>query len=253
MTFPSLTQTFHKAPYPRISPTNPSLSCVDKTVVITGGGRGIGRAITKNFFLAGANVFIIGRSKASLKDTAAELSTISSANDSSSKVRVAYQAADVSDQDSVQSALSAAVKQFGGIDIVVNNAGYLDAHKVVAESDLSDYWRCYEVNVKAGIVVLQEFLRHAKLGATFINISSGVAHIPYYHGFSAYASSKMAFARVCEMAQGENPEVRIFSVQPGSIETDMARKVSNLEETLGTKADDDIGMSPRVMMRDGTS
>jgi NAD(P)-dependent dehydrogenase (short-subunit alcohol dehydrogenase family) len=151
----------------------------------------------------------------------------------------------------VQSALSSAVKQFGSIDIVVNNAGYLDAHEAVASSDISDYWRCYEVNVKAGIIVLQEFLRRAKPGATFINISSGAAHVPFYHGFSAYVSSKMAFARVCELAQGENPEVRIFSVQPGSIETDMARKVSNVEETLGMKVDDDIGMSRRVMVRDG--
>lgn len=234
MSHPKFTQTFHNAPYPRISPSLPSLSCHGKAVVITGGGRGIGRAIARNFATAGANVFVIGRSEASLRDTVVELSELGCSSTITTKAQVGHQTADASNQEAVKSALAAAVEMFGGIDILVNNAGYLDAHQPITSSDLEDYWRCYEVNVKAGLIALQEFLKFAKPGATFINISSGAAHIPRISDFSAYSSSKMAFARVCEYVQSENPELRVFSVQPGSIETDMSRKAP------GVKTSDDI-------------
>jgi len=228
MPHPKFTPTFHNAPYPRISPSQPRLSCNGKVVVITGGGRGIGRAIATNFAIAGANVFIIGRNEASLRDTMVELSEQSSSSPTTTKPQFGCQAADTSDQEAVKSAIATAVERFGRIDIMVNNAGYLDAHKPISASDLEDYWRCYEVNVKAGIIVVQEFLKIAEPGATFINVSSGASHISRIHNYSAYSSSKMAFARICEYVQGENQELRVFSIQPGSIETDMAKKARDL-------------------------
>jgi NAD(P)-dependent dehydrogenase (short-subunit alcohol dehydrogenase family) len=234
MSIPKFTPTFHKAPYPRIAPSLPSLSCTGKTVFITGGGGGIGRAIARNFAEAGANVFIVGRSEANLRDTVAELSELASSG-ASTEGSFDYQAVDITDQAGVESAFASAVKKFGDVDIVVNNAGFMDSRVPIVSADLEDWWRSYETNVKGGFIVLQQFLKLAKPGATFINISSGLAHVPYFGGHSAYSSSKAAFARVCELAQGENPELRVFNVQPGSIFTEGSKK------TKGLKQDDDIG------------
>ncbi|KAF2093258.1 NAD(P)-binding protein [Rhizodiscina lignyota] len=233
MAHPSFTPTYHTKPYAQISASNPHLSCKGKVAFITGGGRGIGRSIARAFAIAGAKVFIIGRSEASLKDTWEELSKV---NESSDPADAAYMAADACDRAAVKSALDAAMRLFGSIDILVNNAGYLDANRSIVDSDFDDYWRCYEVNVKAGIIIAQEFLHLAQPGATYINISSGAAHIPYIQNFSAYSSSKMAFARIVEFMQGENPELRVFNVQPGALKTDMQLKAPHIQ------ADDHIDL-----------
>jgi NAD(P)-dependent dehydrogenase (short-subunit alcohol dehydrogenase family) len=93
---PTFTSIFHKTLYPRIEPSNPSLSCAGKTVFITGGGRGIGRAIARAFITAGANVFIIGRSESSLREAAFELSNAAAAGSTTATAtRVGYHVADV--------------------------------------------------------------------------------------------------------------------------------------------------------------
>ena len=222
--------TYHNAVYPSISPSLPSLNCKGKTVVVTGGSRGIGRAIFHNFITAGANVFIIGRSEASLRQAATEL-------DETAKARVGYQAADVNDQEAVKAAFMNTVEKFGGIDILVNNVGYTDKMQPVSSFDLEDYWRCYEVNVKGGLIVLQEFLKLAKPKATLINISSKTS-IGMYGTLSAYSSSKLAFAKICEFAQAEIPDLREFNVHPGTVNTDGAKKL-----VPDMKAVDDISTS----------
>lgn len=232
---PSFTSTFHNDPYPSISPIQPSLSCKGRNVFITGGGRGIGRGIAENFLTAGANVFLMGRSETILQETCNELAK--SCGDTS---RVSYKAADILDAAAVRLIIDAGVEKMGSIDILISNAGYLDAHQPISTSDLNDYWKCFEVNVRGSLTVLQEFLRVAKLGATYINVSSGAAHILRNWGFSAYSSSKMAFARIVEFLSLERPELRLFNVQPGAIKTDMASKAPELN------ADDDISKSSRT-------
>jgi short-subunit dehydrogenase len=90
MSSPSFLSIHHHAPYPRISSSFPSLSCKGKTAVVTGGSRGIGRAVFHNFITTGGNVFIIGRSEVSLREAAFEL-------DEAAKAHVGYQVADIGD------------------------------------------------------------------------------------------------------------------------------------------------------------
>jgi NAD(P)-dependent dehydrogenase (short-subunit alcohol dehydrogenase family) len=61
----------------------------------------------------------------------------------------------------VKAALTVAVEKFGRIDILVNNVGYTDYMQPISSFDIEDYWRCYEVNVKGSLIVLQEFLKFA--------------------------------------------------------------------------------------------
>jgi NAD(P)-dependent dehydrogenase (short-subunit alcohol dehydrogenase family) len=233
-TWNSFTSTWHSKAYPSISPTNPSLSAKGKVVLITGGSRGIGKSIAIGFAQAGASTIIItGRSNVTMVSAAKEVEAASSILDT----KVATFEADISDPIAIKIVLKTVKQEFGLIDILVSNAGYLNTPGPIASAPLDDYWTTFETNVKGSIVVAQEMLR-AQAGAansTFISINSGAAHIPYIPDYSAYAASKMATLRVMEYLHHEEPEMRVFSVQPGTVDTDMQRKA-------GRDAADDIGL-----------
>jgi NAD(P)-dependent dehydrogenase (short-subunit alcohol dehydrogenase family) len=216
--YPSFTKAFHHAPYPNISPSNPTLSAEGKIILITGGGTGIGKATTAAFIEVGATaIVLIGRTESTLKAAQAELS-LTNTN------VVDYRLADTTDPVAVEEAFSTTVQRYGKIDVLVNNAGYLSVHKPLAESPLDDYWRGFEINIKGPIVTTQAFLKIARPGATLINVSSGAAHIPYIPNYSGYSAAKLASSKIMEYVQRENPELRVFNLQPGTVETNMAKK-----------------------------
>jgi len=215
--YPSFTEISHRSPYPDISPSNPILSATGKIILITGGGTGIGKAIATAFLEARAAVVIlIGRTEAHLKATQAELSLLKTTT-------VHYFVADITDQVAVKKSFSAAIQLYGKIDVLVNNAGYLSVHTSLAKSPLEDYWRGFEINIKGPIITTQAFLKISQPGATLINVSSGAAHIPYIEEFSGYSAAKLAAVKIMEYVQHENPELRVFSINPGFVETNMAR------------------------------
>lgn len=233
---PSFVAKCHHDTYASISEANHELSCEGKMVFITGGGRGIGRAIAKSFAIAKAEgIFLIGRNKYDLQTTAKEILTTNAVSAGSTKVL--YFVADITDAQAVSSAIQQAIDSLGRIDVLVQNAGYLDAHRSVIDSDLDDFWRTFEVNVKGGLTVIQEFLKVAPvLGATLINIGSGAGHIPYIPGYAAYSASKLSLAKIVEYVHHENPHLRVFNINPGAIATEMQAKAGDIA------ARDNIGM-----------
>lgn len=228
--------TYHHATYPAISESNPELSCKGKVIFITGGGRGIGRAVAKSFAVAGARgIFLVGRTKSDLLDAVMEIAKLTESADDPTVVRHAE--ADVTDMKSVASAFKLAIEAFGHIDVLIQNAGYLDGHRSVSSSNLDDYWKTFEVNVKGGLIVIQQFLNHhIQVGDTIINIGSGAGHMPYIPGYSAYSASKLGLAKIVEYVQHENPHLRVFNINPGAIATEMQAKAGDIA------ASDDIGM-----------
>lgn len=162
---PSFTPTFHNKPYTSIDLTSSNLSCNGMVYLSPAGARGLGRAIAENFITVWTSVFLKGFSKSTVQEAAHEIS--GSCSDAS---RVPYKATDALDPSAVRSAIGAAVEHLGAIDVLINNAGYLDERKSVAESNLPDYRNSLEAIAKGG------FLRVARSGVTYINISSGVAH-----------------------------------------------------------------------------
>ena len=134
---PSMTRTWHTDTYPDIDPRKrPDLSLNGKTIVITGGGRGIGRALSEAFATADVGtIAILGRRQDIVFDTKRE---IEAKNDN---VKLTTHVADVTDISSVRKA----AQEIGSWDVLVSNAGYLSTLEPLVEADPEEWWRAFEV------------------------------------------------------------------------------------------------------------
>ncbi len=221
MAFPAWTPTTRHDTYPAISPTNPALSSKGKIVIITGGGSGIGAATALSSAKSGARAIIItGRTEKSLAASVAAIKAL----ELSCEAR--YFVADFVDAPRVEAISCAVSAEFGQIDEVVSNAGYLPDHGLLKDAHLEYWWRAFQVNALGAFTVLQAFLRHTTREATFISIASALAHL-YFPGFSSYGANKLAAVKLLQDAQEEWPGRRFFTVQPGPIDTETTSK-SNL-------------------------
>jgi len=214
--FPSFTRNWHTAPYAAIDPTRPELSAAGKTIVITGGGSGLGVSIARAFAKASASrLGLIGRTERTLAATKAGLLAAHPG------IEIHTAVADVTDRAQISAAFDSFAASFGRIDVFVNNAGYLPSPGAVASTDTDDWWRGFEINVKGSLLATQAFLRHAATDAVLINNSTGLAHSEPFPGFSGYASSKLAGTKLFDYVQAENPGIRVVNLQPGIVETAM--------------------------------
>ncbi|EXJ56039.1 hypothetical protein A1O7_08970 [Cladophialophora yegresii CBS 114405] len=223
MVLPSLTTKYHHAPYPSIDPNRPELSASGKVVVVTGGGTGIGAATALAFVTAGARVVaLLGRRPQPLQE-------------SKSQIQSAYPSAeiltfplDVTDEAAVGDCFASLTHRYRGIDVCINAAAYLSDQGTIAAGPVSEFWKAFEVNVKGGFIVAQQFLRNgSRDGSVLIGINSLIAHLPasiVEQCPASYASSKIALAKLYEYVASENPGVRCYSLHPGVVETEMAAK-----------------------------
>ncbi|PQE33602.1 hypothetical protein CJF32_00003463 [Rutstroemia sp. NJR-2017a WRK4] len=218
--FPGYTPTWHDKSYPYIAPTRPELSVAGKTIIVTGGGTGIGASIAQSFALAGAKAIgLLGRRENVLLETAAKLSSIAPS------VQISHALADVADASALSTAMSSLSQTFSSkIDIFVSNAGYFPTVGSIADTDAEDWWKAFEINVKGGFNAINSFLAVAASGAKFINVSTGAATIPSWPGFSAYSASKLAMLRIMEHLNLEREDIWSVSVHPGVVATDMNTK-----------------------------
>lgn len=230
----NFTKTYHTKSYPSISPTRPDLSAAGKTVLVSGGGRGLGIGIVEAFATAGAaHIIILGRSTAALQEVAERTRA------AHPSTKISTVSGDVSRDEDVARAFSETTSGGGaGVDIVVANAGYLPTVAPVAAaggegaSDFTeDWWKGWEVNVKGLFLLARQFLASARPGGVFVNVSAAAAHLnPPLPGFSAYAGSKLGAARLVETLQLEHPSFRFYNVHPGVVQSEMLTK-SGLKES----------------------
>ena len=217
--FPPYTKTTHRSSYAAIDPKNPANSASGKVVLVTGGGSGVGKGVAKAFVEAGAKaVAILGRRKEILTKAKTELESAGS-----SKI-LAFEA-DVVDQTALNAAFESVEKAFGGIDVVVANAGYFSSQAPAATADVADWWKAFEINIKGTLLTFQAFMAHkGHHSLTFIALNTGAAHVGVMPNFSGYAVSKAGEAQLIPYLQAENPDVKIVSFHPGVIETEMMTK-----------------------------
>jgi NAD(P)-dependent dehydrogenase (short-subunit alcohol dehydrogenase family) len=220
--FPSFTSTWHADTYAGIDPKRPELSLTGKSIVITGGGSGIGGAIANSIAKAGASrIAIIGRRPEILASKKIELQALSPSS------QILTIGADISNEQEISSAFAKIKSSFGPLDILISNAAYFGGATPVLEDNIQEYFTSFEVNVKGTFLTTKAFLANSVIDATILNITTAITHIPaeYFPGFSAYASSKMASTIYLNYVQAENPKLHVIQVHPGQVLTDMSAKV----------------------------
>jgi NAD(P)-dependent dehydrogenase (short-subunit alcohol dehydrogenase family) len=208
MSFPRPTNAVHTDTYSAISPSRPELSKAGQRIVITGGGYGIGRELVLAFAEAGASeIAILGRKEAQLRETQ-EIS-----QKTFPKTKVQYFIADVTDEKAVKKAAEA----FGEWNTLQMNAGYLPDKNNVANADINEWWKGFEINLKGAAITLQSFLPFKGKNAIVIGVSTGGISFPKAMavGHSGYLASKTALINLLEYVAAEEPDVRFTTIHPG--------------------------------------
>jgi 3-oxoacyl-[acyl-carrier protein] reductase len=201
------------------------LGLTGKRVLLTGGSRGIGRAIALGLVRAGANVTACyNRESEDVERLRRELTEIGGGS------RLVQ--ADVSDPASVERFVSNARQALGGLDALINNAGIV-SHKPIDQLELEEWRRVIDTNLTAVFLVTKAALPAMGEGASIVNITSAVA----MRGMPArthYISSKagmIGFTRaLCKEVGGRG--IRVNAVAPGIIETD---QTAGLDEAGRTR------------------
>lgn len=219
-TFKSFTKTWHKKPYPQISPTRPELSLSGKVVFITGGGSGIGKAPAIAFAQANAKaIAIFGRRVERLKSAAEEIRNASPKG----ATKVAFEGVDLSQRAAVDAAFASAVNQLGGakIDVFISNAGTSPTPGTVAGYDEKTFHDGLQLNIGAAFNVIGAISPLLASDAKVLNISSGIGHIDPFPGLWVYSITKAANIKIFDYFQSENPNLRVINVQPGVVTTEL--------------------------------
>jgi len=185
--------------------------------IVTGGGRGIGKAIALGLAKAGCSVAVVARSEDQLAETVREITHFG--------CRAISVNADVSDPAAVQGMVNQVEESLGSVDLLVNNAGLAGPIGPTWENDPDAWWRCLEVNLRGPMLcsraVLPEMI--ARGGGRIVNVASGAGTfaIPY---LGAYVTSKTALIRFTEILalEAEANGIRVFAIEPGTVHTAMA-------------------------------
>jgi 3-oxoacyl-[acyl-carrier protein] reductase len=184
--------------------------------VVTGGSRGIGLAIADALAEAGASVVITGRDQSHLDSAVAHLTVHGS--------RVAATQADVRIAGEAARAIDGAAQRFGGLDILINNAG-VGLFARVAEMSVEQWRDVIDTNLSGVFYCCHAAIPHMRRrsGGWIINISSLAASNPFV-GAAAYCASKAALNAFSEalMQEVRYDNIRVSYVMPGSVSTGFA-------------------------------
>ena len=188
-----------------------------QVAVVTGGGRGLGRAFAQHLAAAGSHVAIVARSAGELAITASLITA--------ARGRAFAVPADITDAVAIGAAFARIEAELGAIDLLVNNAGVVGPLGPFADSTAAVWWRTLEVNLLGQILCARHVLPGmiARRRGRIISISSGggATMLPY---FSAYITSKTALIRFSEcLAHEVAPHgLAVFAIGPGTVRTAMS-------------------------------
>jgi NAD(P)-dependent dehydrogenase (short-subunit alcohol dehydrogenase family) len=189
-----------------------------RVAIVTGGGRGIGRAIALELADAGAAVAAVARSSAEVDETARLIAERGG--------RAIALTADVASRTDVERVAAETEARLGPVDILINNAGVSGPSTPLAETDPDEWWRTVEVNLRGPMLcahaVLPGMIRRS--GGVIVNIGSYAGIRPDTGGFSAYTVSKAALVRLSDSlaATCGGQGVQVFTLSPGLVHTAMA-------------------------------
>jgi NAD(P)-dependent dehydrogenase (short-subunit alcohol dehydrogenase family) len=190
----------------------------EKSVLITGGSRGLGQALAYNLASRGAKVVLVAREKSTLNETVNFIK-----KDGGTAFGIV---ADIGDKNSIYSIVGQAAALAGPIDILINNASTL-GHvplKLIADTDCEDFEQTLQINTIGPFRLIKAIVGSMILRSTgiIINISSDAAVVPYPL-WGIYSASKSALDHLTKIAALEliDTAVRFFSIDPGEMNTRM--------------------------------
>jgi NAD(P)-dependent dehydrogenase (short-subunit alcohol dehydrogenase family) len=193
----------------------------NQVALITGSGRGIGRAIAHLFAKEGAAVFLTARTEKELASAAKEIAADGG--------RVEYAGADLTQEAACARVVAAACEKFGQIDVLVNNAGHYGPVVPVEEYPLSEFDRVIAIHLRAAFLLSKLVLpeMYARGSGVILNISSLSAKAAYAWG-SAYAAAKAGMLGLTRVtaAEAARKGVRVNAICPGPVtETQMSKEL----------------------------
>ena len=187
-----------------------------QAAIVTGGGRGIGRAIALALSRAGAAVAVVSRTKEQLAETVVLV-------EEEGGQGMAFPA-DVTDRQAVEQMVSEVEQELGPVDLLVNNAGHATETGPFWEVEPEEWWRCIEINLRGPYLCTRAVVPgmiNRRQGRIIIT-ASGAGRGPWSY-MSAYAISKCAVIRLTENFAAETRElgVSVFAISPGLVRTVM--------------------------------
>ena len=208
-----------------------------KVILVTGATTGIGRATAEAFAAAGARLVVTGRTVAAGEQLVGELRARGS--------QAKFIAGDVAREETVQAWVAAALREFGRLDVAVNNAGVEGALGPLVEQSAENFAHVFDINVKGVLFSMKhEIPAIARQGGAIVNVSSIVGDIAM-PGASIYAASKHAVNGLTRAAALETARmgVRINAIAPGGVVTPMFERFTggNKEAQAGVAAAHPIG------------
>ncbi len=187
-----------------------------KTAIITGASRGIGAATAHELATLGANVFLTARSREPIEAICEKINAEGGS--------AAFLASNMARYLGVETVIRRCVETFGGLDILVQNAGVIEPIAKITDSDPAAWAKTVETNLNAVYYGLHAALPiMQKQGAGLIvNISSGAAHQPL-EGWSHYCAAKAGAAMLTRSAhlETEGSNICVLGLSPGTVATDM--------------------------------
>ncbi|KAK4653455.1 putative secondary metabolism biosynthetic enzyme [Podospora pseudocomata] len=222
----------HHDTYAAISPADADLS--GKSVLITGASRGIGMATGIRFAVAGCSKIALA-ARSSLRQAEQEIKAAAVAAGREEPLVLTLNM-DVTVEESVTEAVDKVSKAFGGsLDVLIANAGYLPEWRPVVESDPTEWWKTWEINIKGTYLCAKSFIPLLLESSikTFITVSSAGAHALFY-GASAYQTTKFATLRFTEFIDQEYHDKGLIAVaiHPGAVKTELALNMPEEHHTI---------------------
>ena len=216
----------------------------NKVALITGSGRGIGRAIARLFAAEGASVFLTARTESELQITAGEINSVTPAS-SNAAAQAAYLPGDLTRADDCARVFTEARNHFGRVDILVNNAGHYGPVVPVEEYPLDDFENVIAVHLRAAFLLTKAALpeMYERGSGAILNISSLSAKSAFGWG-SAYAAAKAGMLGLTRVtaAEAARKGVRVNALCPGPVtETVMSKELgATLAKRLNVSPEDQL-------------
>ena len=195
-----------------------------QVAIVTGGGRGIGRAIAQGLASAGATVAVVARSADELAETVALIEQGGG--------RGIAVTADVTDQQAVEQMVREVDQQLGPVALLVNNAGHGGQVSPIWEVDPDEWWRCIDVNLRGPFLcsraVLPGMIARGYGRIVTVASGNGLKATAYASG---YVVSKTAAIRLCEnlAAETKGHGISVFAMAPGYVRTALNEALAQSE------------------------